>query len=156
MKKRLSIGNWIAAGLAGVIVIGLLPGPAESHHSFAMYDRNKSVTLTGKLTRFIPGSNHAQLIFEVIGPEGEPELDGNGEPLVWGFETGPAASIAREGVTVKGFPRGTILTVTLSPLRDGGPFGTLAPNAAIIRCGNALPEGGCTEQTGEMFLGPPD
>jgi len=155
MQNQSSLGTWTVAGLAGVIVLGMLPGSAESHHSFAMYDRNKSVTMTGKLTRFIPGSNHAQIIFEVVGPDGQVEVDENGEPVIWGFETGPAASIAKEGVSVKNFPRGTILSVTLSPMRNGGAFGALAPNAYIIKCGNELPQGGCTERTGEAYLGPP-
>src|SRR5690606_25320418 len=37
-----------------------------AHHSFAMYDQNELRTLTGKLTRFIPGANHAQMIFELL------------------------------------------------------------------------------------------
>ena len=45
-----------------------LHSSALAHHSFAMYSMTATNTMTGKLTRFIPGSNHAQLIFEVIGP----------------------------------------------------------------------------------------
>ena len=49
----------------------------------------------------------------------------NGKPLVWGVETGSAAAMARQGVTVDSFPQGTILTVSLHPLRDGRPFGAI-------------------------------
>jgi hypothetical protein len=68
---------WLAAGIAGIAgiaIAGIVPQDAWSHHSFAMYDRTRTETLTGKLTRFIPGANHAQIIFELIGPDGEAVL----------------------------------------------------------------------------------
>ena len=126
---------------------------AAAHHSFAMYDREATRTMTGKLTRFIPGANHAQLIFQLVDSAGELLISENGEPLLWGVETGPARAIASEGITVKSFPLGTVLTVTLNPLRDGRNFGARIGNAPLIKCGMTLPEGGCTEETGEVFRG---
>ncbi|HEY8521111.1 MAG TPA: DUF6152 family protein [Gammaproteobacteria bacterium] len=126
--------------------------PAQAHHSFAMYDVTKTLTLTGRLTRFIPGANHAQLLFELVDERGETILGDDGKPVVWGVETAPAATIARQGVTVKAFPVGTIITVTLNPLRDGRNFGALANGARIVKCGMEMPEGGCTPETGEVFL----
>ena len=46
---------------------------AHAHHSFAMYDQTKQETYTGKLVRFIPGANHAQLLFEIVDAEGKPQ-----------------------------------------------------------------------------------
>jgi hypothetical protein len=54
---------------------------------------------------------------------------------------------------VESFPLGTVLTVTLNPLRDGRNFGARIGNAPIINCRMTLPEGGCTEETGEVFRG---
>jgi len=79
-----------------------------AHHSFAMYDMQKSQSMTGKLTRFIPGGNHAQLVFEVLGDDGKPMMK-NGKVVVWGVETGSAANIARNGITVESFPVGTVI-----------------------------------------------
>jgi hypothetical protein len=126
-------------------------GPVYAHHSFAMYDMTATKTMTGKLTRFIPGSNHAQLIFEVLDSSGKTVME-NGKPLVWGVETGSAAAMARQGVTVDSFPQGTILTVSLHPLRDGRPFGAIG--GQIINCGTSLPAGGCNEKTGKAFGAP--
>lgn len=141
----------IAAALGSLLAAAvLLPDTARSHHSFAMYDRTETRTLTGRLTRFIPGANHAQLLFEVIDADGETVLDEDGQPLIWGFETEPAARIARQGVTVDDFPPGTIITVTVNPLRDGRSFGVLA--GPILKCGSELPAGGCNDQTGEAFM----
>lgn len=57
--------------------------PALSHHSFAMDDQVIQKTLTGKLTRYVPGSNHAQIFFELLGPDGQPVLE-NGSLVRWG------------------------------------------------------------------------
>ena len=138
------------AALAIILVLGLT-SPAIAHHSFAMYDMQKSQSMTGKLTRFIPGGNHAQLVFEVLGDDGQP-LKKDGKVVVWGVETGSAANIARNGITVESFPVGTIIGVTLHPLRDGRPFG--AVGGPIIHCGTTMPAGGCTEKTGKAFGAP--
>lgn len=144
---------WLAAVIGGASVLGIVAAPALAHHSFAMYDRETTRTFTGKLIRFNPGANHAQLIFELVGPGGEPIVGDDGEPVLWGVETGPAQALAREGVTVKSFPLGSVLTVTLNPLRDGRNFGALARGTPLIRCDTAVPQGGCTVETGEAFLG---
>jgi hypothetical protein len=55
-------------------------------------------------------------------------------------------------VTVESFAQGTYITVTLSPLRNGETFGALAQGARLIRCGAEIPAGGCTAETGQVFL----
>ena len=148
MKKPTLI-TWSTVGLAGVVLMGVMVTPAFSHHSFAMYDQTKTKTLTGKLTRYIPGSNHAQLIFELLDNDGKNILGENGKPVQWGVETGSAAVMARQGVTIKNFPVGTIFTAKLFPLRDGRNFGALA--GPLIKCGDTMPAGGCTEKTGHVL-----
>jgi len=145
--RAAGIGLRAVAGAA--FAMAAFSSPAAAHHSFAMYDRNQELSFTGRLTRFIPGPNHAQLIFELIDEAGEPVVDGDGQPIAWGVETGPAAQIASQGITVAAFPVGTIIAVSLNPLRDGRTFGVLA--GAVIRCGTELPAGGCTAETGESF-----
>jgi hypothetical protein len=134
-----------------ILALGAMSVSVLAHHSFAMYDMQKSQSMTGKLTRFIPGGNHAQLVFEVLGDDGKPTMK-NGKVVVWGVETGSAANIARNGITVESFPVGTIIGVTLHPLRDGRPFG--AVGGPIVHCGTTMPQGGCTEKTGKVFGAP--
>jgi Family of unknown function (DUF6152) len=143
--------TWVVAALVVAIGLAITAAPALSHHSFAMYNMTVTKVMTGKLTRFIPGSNHAQLIFEVLNADGTTVME-KGKPLVWGMETGSAAAMARNGVTVDTFPPGTIMTVTLHPLRDGRPMG--AVGGPIIHCGTAMPTGGCTEKTGKVLGAP--
>ena len=144
--------SWLlgAGALVGLLSLAAI---AQAHHSFAMYDSRTTRTFTGRLTQFIPGANHAQIIFEVLEPDGEVSLDGNGEPVRWGIETGPAAQIARRGVTLEAFPVGTVINVNLNPLRDGRNFGALAREGGrIIHCGTTIPEGGCSAETGTVYL----
>ena len=86
---------------SALIIAVVISTPALAHHSFAMYDQTKTLTLTGKLTRFVLGANHAQLLFELLGPDGKPQLDANGKPVAWGVETGSAKQLAGAGITVE-------------------------------------------------------
>lgn len=126
--------------------------PAVAHHSFAMYDQTQTRTFTGKLTRFIPGANHAQLLFEVLDETGATQMDAAGKPVMWGVEAGPSARIAQLGVTPDSFPAGTIITVSLNPLRDGRTFGAMPNGTGLISCGTEFPAGGCNAETGKMYL----
>jgi hypothetical protein len=137
----------LVGGLAGLMSLGIMVAPALPHHSFAMYDQQQTKTFTGKLTRYVPGGNHSQLIFDVVDNDGKPVLE-DGKPLRWGAETASAAAMARQGVTVDSFPIGTIVTVTLHPLRGGRPFGAMT---GLIKCGMTMPKGGCTKDTGEVL-----
>lgn len=129
----------------------LLISSVKAHHSFAMYDQGQLLTFTGKLTRYIPGANHAQLIFELVDDDGNTRIE-NGEPLLWGVETGPATRIARQGVTPDNFPIGSIITVQLNPLRNGKTFGAMPNGSPLINCGMTMPAGGCTVETGTVYL----
>jgi Family of unknown function (DUF6152) len=129
-------------------------GAASAHHSFAMYDLSIDKTLTGQLTRFIIGANHSQLIFDLVGPDGQPVTGDDGKPVSWGVETTSARRLADMGITVKSFKVGTIMTVKLHPLRDGRNFGALRDDdGLLIACGTSMPAGGCNEKTGEVYIG---
>ena len=130
-------------------VVLLLATPVVAHHSFAMYDLTETKHATGRLTRFVPGANHAQLHFELLDADGRTVMR-DGKPSLMGVETGSAAQLARQGVTVESFALGSIIAVAYHPLRDGKPFGALA--GELIKCGTTLPKGGCTKATGQVFL----
>ncbi len=144
--------RFMSHGIAALAFI-LAAYPAAAHHSFAMYDQAQLRAFTGKLTRFIPGANHAQLLFQVVGADGTPQVDEAGKPVMWGVEMGPAARIAQQGVTPDNFPNGTIISVSLNPLRDGRTFGAMPMGSGgLIHCGMEVPEGGCTAETGTVYL----
>ena len=41
---------------------------AVAHHSFAMYDQTKTLTLTGVAYQFVAQANHAEIHFYLVGP----------------------------------------------------------------------------------------
>ena len=134
----------------GLIAAVMMAAPAWAHHSFAMYDQTVMKTLSGKLTRYVPGANHAQLLFVIVDNDGNVMMK-DGKPHQFGVETGSAIAMARNGVTVKTMAEGSFITVRFYPLRDGRDFGALA--GMLISCGKAMPKGGCTAETGQRLIG---
>src|SRR6186997_3272981 len=117
-------GRWTIAGLTAAVSLTLLLTPALSHHSFAMYDQNKVVTLTGVATQFVAQANHAEIHFYAVGPDGKLMKDAAGKNLSWGIEMAGAAAVAQQGITAATFGAGTVFSVKLNPLRDGSNYGS--------------------------------
>jgi hypothetical protein len=132
--KKLPIGAWTVAGLVAFASLGLYVTPAMAHHSFAMYDQTKTLTLTGVAYQFVAQANHAELHFYVIGPDGKLVKDKDGKNVDWGVEMAGAAAVAQQGITAAMFPAGTIFSVKLNPLRDGSTFGSRVGASAIAKC----------------------
>jgi len=104
-----------------------------AHHSFAMYDQTKTVTLTGVVRQFVAQANHAELHFLLIAPDRKGFAKGpDGKNVEWGVEMAGAAAVAQQGITAATFGAGTVFSVRLNPLRDGSNFGSRT--GAIARC----------------------
>jgi len=111
----------------------LLVTPAWAHHSFAMYDQTKTVTLTGVVRQFVAQANHAELHFILIAPDRKGFAKGaDGKYVEWGVEMAGAAAVAQQGITAATFGAGTVFSVRLNPLRDGSNFGSRI--GAIAKC----------------------
>ena len=119
---------------AGVAVLAMVfATPASTHHSFAMYDQTKVVTLTGVMKQFVPQANHAELHFYLVAPDRKGIAKGtDGKIVEWGVEMAGTAAMAQQGITSTSFPQGTVFSVKLNPLRDGSNFGSRV--GAIARC----------------------
>ncbi len=147
---------WLIAGLLTLVPAGLLVTPALAHHSFAMYDQTKTLTLTGVAYQFVAQANHAELHFYLIGPDGKLEKTKDGKYVDWGVEMAGAAAVAQQGITAASFPAGTIFSVKLNPLRDGSNFGSRAGNSAIAKCPWKMPPAPgktCDTVKGSQILG---
>ena len=113
--------------------IALLVTPLWAHHSFAMYDQTKTITLTGVMKQFVGQANHAELHFYLIAPDRKGVAkSADGKPIEWGVEMAGAAAVAQQGITAKSFGVGTVFSVKLNPLRDGSNFGSRT--GAIAKC----------------------
>ena len=107
--------------------------PVSAHHSFAMYDQTKIVTLTGVVKQFVPQANHAELHFILLAPDHKALAKGaDGKYVEWGVEMAGTAAVAQQGITGTTFPPGTVFSVKLNPLRDGSNFGSRV--GALAKC----------------------
>jgi len=131
MKPR-TLGTLTLAGSMAVLAV-LFEAPVSTHHSFAMYDQTKTVTLTGVVKQFVAQANHAELHFILIAPDRKGFAKGpDGKYLEWGVEMAGAAAVAQQGITATTFGAGTVFSVRMNPLRDGSNFGSRI--GALAKC----------------------
>jgi hypothetical protein len=119
-----------ALALAGMAAMA----PVRAHHSFAMYDQQKTYVFTGVVTRVTPDASHLQIFFAPLDEKRAAVVrDAAGQPVVWTVELRAAGTVAREGVTVETFPPGTIFSIGLHPLRTGRPAGGRG-DSGLFKC----------------------
>ena len=123
---------WVA-GVAVVAAAASIQTLVSAHHSFAMYDQTKVVTLTGVVRQFVAQANHAELHFILLTPDRKAlARNDKGEYVSWGVEMAGAAAVAEQGITGSTFGAGTVFSVKLNPTRDGTLFGSRT--GAIAKC----------------------
>jgi hypothetical protein len=91
--------------------------PALAHHSFAMFDRDKTVDLQGTVKELELISPHGWLQLMVTDPQGQAS--------VWSLEMGGAGQLERQGWKPEIVKAGDKVTVSIHPLRDGSHGGQL-------------------------------
>ena len=103
--------NFTWAGLlAGALALGVV-SPASSHHSHAMFDHSREVTLTGTVTQFVFRNPHAFLYIDV-------KRD-NAEVVNYWIEMSNLPNMIRRGIGQSTFKYGDKVTVNIHPLKDG-------------------------------------
>jgi len=159
MSTRALRATFTAVALASLAVaFGTI---VSAHHSFAMYDQNKTVTLTGVMKTFVPQANHAELHFILLADDHKSlAKSADGKYVEWGVEMAGTAAVAQQGITGTSFPPGTVFSVHLNPLRDGSNFGSRV--GALAKCPvdettkkPKLPDAGkhCDSVTGRELIG---
>ena len=92
--------------------LALLAGvPAAAHHSFAMFDQTKIMTLEGTVTEFQWTNPHAFI-----------ELDAAGGRH-WSIELNSPNNLKRQGWSRDALKPGDKIKLRMSPLRNGKPGG---------------------------------
>jgi len=109
MKSNITI-LLVSAALVAV------SGAAMAHHSFAMFDAEKQVTLEGTVKDFQWTNPHAWIMLTVAGQAGQPEQQ-------WAIEMNGPGGLARQGWRPKTLTPGMPVSVTIHPLRDGSNGG---------------------------------
>jgi hypothetical protein len=100
-------------------VLSAAAWPAFAHHSFAVYDRTKLLTLKGNVKSFQWTNPHC-VVWVLVQP------DGGGEPQEWSFETTSPGVLTRGGWTRNSVKPGDRVAVEFYPLRDGSHGGGLS------------------------------
>ena len=89
--------------------------PVLAHHSFAMFDQTKEVTLVGTVKEFQWTNPHAFIHIEVKdGPQSG----------LWDIELNSPNNLKRQGWKPTSVKAGDKVTLLTNPLRDGKPGGT--------------------------------
>jgi Family of unknown function (DUF6152) len=97
-----------SAVLGSVLLVML--SPAFAHHSFAMFDQSKKLTLKGAVTEFQWTNPHAFIHLEVT--------DAAGKKDVWAIELNSPNNLKRQGWKSTSLKAGDQVTLTTYPLRD--------------------------------------
>ena len=104
---------------------------ASAHHSFAMFDTAKPVTLEGVVTAFEWTNPHAYIELDVPG--------GAGGHKHWSIELGSPSILMRAGWKFNILKKGDKVTALVSPLRNGEPGSLL--NRLTLADGRVLLNG---------------
>ena len=89
-----------------------------AHHSFAMFDYQKEVTLNGTIKEFQWTNPHC-VVWVVIQPAG------GGDPQEWSIETTSPGVLTRSGWPRHSLTPGDRVSVVFNPLRDNSHGGGL-------------------------------
>jgi hypothetical protein len=116
MKRILAAAALAAAALAG---------PATAHHSAAMFDMTKTVTLNGVIKEFQWTNPHTWIQVVVTDP--------SGKATEWSIETLSTGTLSRQGWRPRSFKPGDKVTMKVNPMKDG--------TAAGFFVGANLPDG---------------
>ncbi|MBO9519853.1 MAG: hypothetical protein J7493_17475 [Porphyrobacter sp.] len=88
----------------------LIATPALAHHSFAMFDQRKIMTLEGTVTEFQWTNPHAFI---------EIDVPGDGKLVHWSIELNSPNNLKRQGWTRTALKPGDKVSLRMNPLRDG-------------------------------------
>jgi hypothetical protein len=121
-----------------IILLVVAGASALAHHSFAMFDQTKEVTLKGKVTDFQWTNPHAFIHIAVVGADGKTED--------WQIELNSPNNLKRQGWKSTSLKVGDSITLKTNPLRDmsthkGGLFITLTLEDGTV-LGEATRAGG--------------
>lgn len=103
--------------LAGALTLASVAGPAQAHHSFAMFDMTKKVTVSGTIRQFQWTNPHSYI--QLIAK------DASGKDVEWSMEMGAPMYLYARGWRPSSLRAGMRVNVTINPLRNGSPGGVV-------------------------------
>ena len=101
----------LCAALLAAALLLVFNAPAYAHHSGAMFDRDKTVQLTGTVVSFGWTNPHSWIEIDVPNASGGTDK--------WGVECNSPNTMARSGWRSTTLKPGDQVTISIHPLRDG-------------------------------------
>jgi hypothetical protein len=101
----------ITTPLLAAMAMAVAAMPAAAHHSTAMFDASKTVTVEGTVRQFLWTNPHSWIYLTVA--------DANGQTAEWPIELGGPGGLLRQGWTAKTLTPGMKVKATVHPLREG-------------------------------------
>jgi hypothetical protein len=110
VMKNLRLTGLLAAAMALAV-----SSPAWSHHSHAMFDHDKEMTVTGTVAEWVFRNPHVFLYVDTKTDKGE--------TVRYTVEMSNITNMLKVGFAATTFKAGDTVTVTMHPLVDGRPGG---------------------------------
>jgi len=107
--------NLKRTGLLAAAMALAVTSPAWSHHSHAMFDHDKEVTITGTVSEWVFRNPHVFLYVEAKNDAGD--------TVKYSVEMSNITNMIKVGFNPTTFKSGDKVTVTMHPLIDGRPGG---------------------------------
>jgi hypothetical protein len=104
---------YLAIGVIGAM--GTVTAVSHAHHSFAMFDQSKVLTLKGTVSAFQWTNPHAWIHLDVP--------NANGVKDTWQVELNSPNNLKRQGWKSSSVKPGDQVTLILNPLKDGSKGG---------------------------------
>lgn len=101
----------------GVALVALAAPPALAHHSFAMFDYQKNITVSGTVKELQWTNPHIWIQLMV--------KDASGKEVEWSIEGGSPNGLKRQGWSRKALNTGDQASIVIHPLKDGSAGGAL-------------------------------
>ena len=103
--------------LAGLLGLAVAAPTAQAHHSFAMFDRTREVTVNGTVREFQWSNPHAYIQLT--------SRNAAGETVEWSLEMGSPMYLYARGWRPTTLKAGMPISVSINPLRNGQPGGVV-------------------------------
>ena len=104
-------------GVAAMIMVAAGVEPAAAHHSFAMFDSAKALSMAGIVKEYEWTNPHVWI--HIMAP------DAQGAPREWSFEMQSVQQDAAAGWRPDSVKPGDRVTIEFHPLKDGSRGGQL-------------------------------
>jgi hypothetical protein len=103
--------SFLRTSLLTGALLSAICSPAAAHHSHAMFDSTREVTIKGNVASFVFTNPHAYLYVDV--------MEANGQTVKYWIEMTNIPNMIRSGIRATTFKPGDAVTVVLHPLTDG-------------------------------------